>query len=269
MANGIGNGSRYGAAALHKIAILISPPELNLEQVLAWSEKTTYLRIALSDLPGQLAEAQTASEGLGEQHSESDVRLFNALPTLRLAMTLELTAHIVYSLTEVAANVARKVTARSRNGLPGSFNDIRKAVDAGSTSPALVEALGDLSWYKKVREMRTEWAHYSAPFVAAGRPQPEFRVYAQRPTSERKHLQEPALFTFDEYVGAVRGAVSATEGLAHFIIVEHILPKLDRNATRTYLTRTPDGFPIIRGGKMALEDKTIGDLLLLCGIDGP
>jgi hypothetical protein len=159
--------------------------------------------------------------------------MFNAVPTLSVAMALELTAHLVYSLTEVAANVARKATARSRNGLPGSFNDIRKSVDHGTAPHALVEALGDLSWYKKVREMRTEWAHYSAPFVTAREPEAEFRVYAQRRLSEQEHLGEHAVFTFSQYVDAIRGAVHATEGLAHYTIVEHVLPQLDRAAMRT------------------------------------
>jgi hypothetical protein len=145
---------RYGAAALYNIATIITPSGLNIEQVLAWPSKTTYLRLALSDLPAQLAAAQAASAGPGEEHPESDLRMFNAAPTLRLAMALELTAHIVYSLTEVAANVACKATAKRGDGLPASFNAIRKAVDKGAAPVALVEALGDVSWYKKVREMR-------------------------------------------------------------------------------------------------------------------
>jgi hypothetical protein len=62
--------------------------------------------------------------------------------------------------------------------------------------------------------------------------------------------------------------VDATEGLAHYVILEHVLPRLDRAATLTYMTRTTDGMPLIRDGKMVLEQKSIGDLLGLCGIDG-
>jgi len=216
-----------------------------------------------------LAEAQTAGAGLGEEHPESDVRVYDAVPALRLAMMLELTAHLIYSLTEIAANVANKITATNGNALPSSFNGIRKAVDDGTVPDALVAAFGDLSWYKKVREMRTEWAHYSAPFVSVGGDQAAFRVYAQRRPNERTHLQEPAIFTFDEYIEGIGSAVHATEGLAHFLIVEHVLPYLDCSATRPYLTKTSDDFPVIRNGKAAIEEKTIGDLLKLCGVDRP
>lgn len=135
---------QYGARVLHKVGLLISPPTLNLQQVMAWAEKTTYLQIALGDLPAQLTEAQAASAGPGEGHSETDVRFYNAVPTLRLGMALEFTSQVVYSLTEVAANVANKASAKSRTGLPASFNQLRKLIDGGTAPSSLVDALGEL-----------------------------------------------------------------------------------------------------------------------------
>lgn len=266
MTDGRGSSPSYGASHLHRLALYVSPPRLNVQQVLAWAEKTNYLKIALGDLPSQLAAAREVHAGLGESHPESDVRMYNAVPALRLGMALEFTSHVVYSLTEIAANVANKASAGSASALPASFNALQKLIDKGTAPSGLADALGDLSWYRKVREMRTEWAHYSAPFVAVGGASDQFRVYTERPRSEQKHLQEPALFTFDEYIQAVRGAAHTTEGLAHHVLVQHVLPTLDLTATRDYLTRSSDGIPIIRDGRMALEKRTVRDLLAICGV---
>lgn len=253
---------RYGARHLHNLARYIAPPGLHLEQVLAWAEKTKYLQIALSDLPAQLQAAESASAGPGEAHLETDVRFYDAVPLLRLGMALEFTSHIVYSLTEIAANVANKASKGQAHRLPSSFNALRKAVETGHAPDGVAEALGDLSWYKWVREMRTEWTHYSAPFVTPT----SFRVYTERSPEER-NLPEPAIFSFEQYVQAVRGAVQATEGLAHYVIVKNVLPQLDRSTERPFIALTSDHVPVIRNGLAVMVTKTVQELLTLCGIE--
>ena len=181
-------------------------------------------------------------------------------------MTLEFIAHTVYALAEVAAQVSNKATARSAYALPTSFNALCKAVRTGKAPASLIEAVGDLSWYGIVHEMRTEWTHYSSPFVSAFSDPAQFRVYTERLANQRNHLAEPAIFTLDEFTTAVHGAIGATERLAGYIIVEHVLPALDRNVVRDYIVRTPRGLPVIRDGRMVLEKRTIGELLKDCGI---
>ena len=75
----------YGASTLHRIAMLISPPSLRLQQVLSWEEKTSYLRIALSDIPGQIAAARDVHGRPGRAEPDTELLMFDAVPQLRLA----------------------------------------------------------------------------------------------------------------------------------------------------------------------------------------
>jgi hypothetical protein len=193
--------------------------------------------------------------------------MLDAVPELRLRMALEFTSHTVYSLADIAAQMANKATARSRHALPAGFNGLCRAVKNREVSESLVESLGDLSWYGLVREMRTEWTHYSAPFVSAFHDPPEFRVHTERPANQRHYLRDPAIYTFDEYVQAVSGAVQATERLAHHIITQHIVPNLDRENLRDYIVTNAQGFPVIRDSRRVLEKRTVGELLRECGVD--
>ncbi len=246
--------------------MLISPPSLSFQQVFSWKEKTNYLMLALHDLPAQLRDARHVHERPGEPQTDTDVVLFDAVPELRLRMALEFSSHTLYSLAEVAAQVANKVTAGSGHALPSGFNGLCKAVRTGKAPKPLAEALGDLGWYGVVREMRTEWTHYSAPFVSAFSDPPQFRVQSERPPNQKRLISEPALFTFDQYVEAVNGAVSATERLAGYLITEHLVPRLDQAETRDYIVKNSAGWPLIRNSRVVLEKRTVAELLLECGI---
>jgi hypothetical protein len=256
----------HGSATLYRLAMLVSPPGVPLQQVFSWKEKTNYLLVALGDLPAQLKFAREVHEKPGQPQDDTDVFLFDAVPEIRLMMALEFTSHAVYSLAEIAAQVANKVTARTRHSLPASFNDLCTSVRKEKVAPAVVEALGDLSWYGVVREMRTEWTHFSAPFVTTVSGPPRFRVYSERPSNQKHYLSEPALFTFDQYKEAINGAVRATERLAGYLITDQIVPALDRASVRDYIVKTPTGFPVIRNSRMVIEKRTVEELLRECGL---
>jgi hypothetical protein len=262
--------SKYNVRDLWNVATHVGASLLHTNQVFAWRAKSEYLAIVLEDLPA--LEKAVTDEDARSRPAEVKPGLPwfpDRKPEIRLAMAIEAGAHSLYALADIAAQVANKAT-RTKNGgfqIPAHFNDICKAVKKGSAPADLVEALGDLSWYGRVRELRTEWAHYSAIFIGALDDR-RFRVYAERRPEEQVHFRtEPVLVAFDQFVGWLHGAVRTTSHLAGHLLERFVLPSLNLDEARTTLQRGPNGFPLFEtDGRGKLRTVTVRDLLSEVGI---
>ncbi len=258
--------SKYNIHDLFNVATM-GTELLHINQVFAWRAKIDYLAVVLQDLPA-LGTAVTDEEARSRPaEAKPGVPWFpDRRPEIRLAMAIEAGANSLYALAEIAAQVANKAT-RTRNGgfqIPASFNGICKAIKKDHAPAELVEALGDLSWYGRVHELRTEWAHYSAVFI--GLYERNFTVYAERGREDRVHFPadggQPVQVDIDQFVSWLQGAVRTTSNLAGHILERFVLPSLDLDEPRITLQRGPDGIPLFEtNGCGKMRTVTVRELL--------
>jgi len=189
-------------------------------QIDEWKAKLETLAVQLADLP-TLVEAHKARK-VQAYSQDSRISLVDFVPTVRLANACEATANGLYSLAEVAANFANKA---SKGLLPSSFNAIRrKCEDDPSLEIAL--ALGDLQWFRKVRELRTEWVHHSSVFIAGGHgEEPILCVRAYRRPSDRVEFKESDFkCSVGDLIGWVKSAQSTLDAFAAHLLAKYVVP---------------------------------------------
>lgn len=91
------------------------------------------------------------------------ITIVDSIPSLRLSAMCEGASNCLYSISEIASLFANKVCEK----YPKNFNKLRKKIEKGEyVEFGIEEFLFDLTWYKKIREIRTELTHYSTLFLA-------------------------------------------------------------------------------------------------------
>jgi len=229
------------------VAKVISPETRYFTQALEWEAKRDTLVIQLTDIPA-LVMAYQARRRVPYTNNPR-ITLVDTTPGVRLANACEATANCLYSIAEVASNFANKA---SRGVLPAGFNDLRKKCEK-SPSLEVAVALGDLQWYRKVRELRTEWAHYSSIFIgedANGRT--ELGVRAYRRPSDKVEFRGPVfLCPVEVFVGWVKSAVATLDSFAGYLLNTFVIPSMPLDQTFLTPVYDEDGFPISR------EDHTL------------
>ena len=176
-----------------------------------------------------------------------------------------MTANCLYSVAEIAANFANKT---SKGLVPSSFNTLRKKCDKDPTSK-IAETLGDLQWFRKTRELRTEWTHYSSVFVASGENKEVILcVRGYRRASDKQEFVEPNFScTVDQFVGWVCAALVTLDRFAGYILERHVLPNLPMDQTFTSIVHGKNGFPIIKDDfRFEVETITIAEYLRRGGV---
>jgi hypothetical protein len=221
---------------------VVSPETLFRLQTGEWEAKRDALAVQLADIPTLLRAHQTRRETpyLGNPH----ITLVDRIPTMRLANACEATANCLYSMAEIASNFANKA---SRGSLPSSFNKLRKMCEEYPAHEVAV-TLGDLQWYRKVRELRTEWVHYSSISIAedqTGTTRLCLRAY-RRPSDKIEFRSLNFSCTVDELLGWVRSAFATLDSFAGYLLNKFVVPTLPLD--HTFLTPLYDknGFPTIR-----------------------
>jgi hypothetical protein len=182
-----------------------------------------------------------------------------------LANACEATAHCLYSIAEIASNFANKA---SRGRLPSSFNQLRKKCESNPSLEVAV-ALGDLQWYRKVRELRTEWTHYSSVYIVDDPDGPIslcVRSY-RRPNDQIEFQGSSFSCTLDEFVVWVNGALTTLDSFAGYLLKTFVVPAIPLD--RTFLTAAydKDGFPMMREDHtFVVETISLGEYLKRGGI---
>jgi len=169
---------------------------LYYQQAAEWEAKRDTLIVQLTDIPALIKECQVRRRA--PCPSNPQITLVDRIPEIRLANACEATAHCLYSIAEIASNFANKA---SRGELPSSFNQLRKRCEA-VPSLAVALALGDLQWYRKVRELRTEWTHFSSVYIIDNPEGPtSLCVRSYRRPNDRIEFQGPSFScTLDEFI---------------------------------------------------------------------
>jgi hypothetical protein len=218
------------------------------------------LRVSIDDLPRLVEECKNRNE---EPYPDNpEITLVDPVPAVRLANSCESVGHLVYSMSELAARLANKISQT----FPQSFNDLRKKALKGELDATVTNAIGDLQWYERIREIRTEWAHYSSPFVGRSGAEPSIVLRSFRSKGDRVHFNGHVPFTVDELMQWAESAFRTIDGLADYLFRHHLLPSFDYQKKIRQLVRDKNGWPIIKDGRPQTEEMTIADYMFKFGI---
>lgn len=243
---------------------IVDAETIFFNQVGEWDAKRTTLLVQLADLPVLVAahQARRTQPYVGD----SRITLVDSVPGVRLANACEAAANCLYSAAEIAANFANKA---SRGAMPASFNALRKKCDRDRTSE-VAESLGDLQWYRKVRELRTEWAHFSSVFIGGG-PNDEVILSARayRRSSDKREFSSPNFnCTADEFRGWIHAALTTLDVFAGYLLSRWVLPTFQLDQTFVTPKLDGSGWPIFKSDfRLESEKISIREYLRRGGID--
>ena len=236
----------------------------------AWIDKRNQVALHLQDLP--VLDREFRNRRRTPIPGQANAWTEDPIPGLRLANACEAASNALYSLAEVAARFAASASRRAARKLPGNFNQIvKRRVESSDPDEVLREALGDVSWYKRVRELRTEWTHHSSVFLGTGEGNvPIVVVRALRDLSDRAVLGERAICTVEELCTWLREAVLTTDRFAGYLLDQFLIPRLRsmKNETFMELDYSADGHPVfLPDGRPRARRSSVADLLRRVGID--
>lgn len=227
------------------------------ERISDWEAKRESLIVLIHDLP--TLAALTKNRVRTPLTPGNEITTADPVPPIRLRSACEATTNTLYGMSEIAANFGNRV---SKGRLPSSFNELRKQAQAGKFGAELSAALGDLQWYEKVRELRTEWAHYSTVFIGEHEGEPLLVVRAYRRESDRKQFKDRLQCTIPEIIDWTVKAISTIDGFATYLLTAYVLPSFDMDATTLCPVRDEHGYPLFKNGRFAgTETLTIRELL--------
>jgi hypothetical protein len=244
---------------------LVSQKTLYFSQVHDWVSKHDTLLVQLYDLPRQV-EAYKARK-TSPSPKDPRVTTFERAPGIRLANACEATANVLYSVAEIAANFGNKA---SSGVVPSSFNKLCKKCQESPDMP-VARALGDLQWYLKVRELRTEWAHYSSIFIGGGsKEEPLICVRSYRRDSDRVAFADPNFnFPVPDLIRWTRNALLTLDGFAGYLLMHHVLPKFNLDELFDHAVHDEDGdLVMLEGNLLKVEKLSIREYLVRGGIIG-
>jgi len=231
--------------------------------VFEWQAKREHLAIHVQDLPKLVDDFRGAQREPYERNPM--ITLIDPIPRIRLSSGCEAVVNCLYGMAEIAAQFANKVSAGM---LPASFNAIRKKVEHGEFSETgLTQWVNDFEWYRKVREIRTEWAHHSTITIGEIDGAPLVVVRCLRRPSDRQEFRQDIHIGIAELIDWIRRAISVVDGLGNYLLVNHIIPKLDPSANLVLPKRDAASWPIIKADhRVDVEELSVRDYLAQVGI---
>jgi len=211
-----------------------------------WESKTFRLHVQLTDIPSLVV--QYGARSTAPYELNHDITLVDQVPEIRLSNACESIGHLVYSMGEVAAHLANRMSHGVAE-LPASFNAIRKKCERGQLPENLINELGDLKWYRKVREMRTEWAHYSTPFVSTDKSDVILVVRGRRSKGDKTELTANAVVRVSDLVEWAGACVATLEGLARWLLTEHAPRWIPFGQVLNYVEVDKNGYPLLKNAR--------------------
>jgi hypothetical protein len=227
-----------------------------------WQAKRDALVVLIHDLP-TLVELHK-NRCIVPYSGNPDITCHDPVPPIRLASACESTTNTLYGLSEIAAQFGNRA---SKGKLPASFNEMRKKVQAGKLGTELPAALGDLQWYEKVREIRTEWAHYSTVFIGEHGGEPLLVVRAYRPKDNREQFKATLHCTIPEIIDWTSKALATIDNFASYLLSTYVIPSFDLDATMIVPRYDGNGVPLMKDRKFdGVETLTVREVLQRCGV---
>jgi len=247
---------------LRLVTTVVNKETLFFERIDDWESKRHALLVQVHDYPSLIEAYKTRTV---EPHPEdSRLSFTDEVPRIRLANACEATTNTLYGMAELAAQFGNLA---SKGLLPSSFNDLRKKVRAGKLDPALATTLDDLQWYEKVRELRTEWAHYSSSFVAEEHDEPVLIVRAYRRSSDRVQFARQITCTLPELITWTNNAISTVDNYAGYLVTRYLIPRMPMEQVIPVAKRDQFGMPILKGTmQVEVEEMTIREYFASRGL---
>jgi hypothetical protein len=235
--------------------------------VFEWKDKREHLLIYSDDVPRLVEEYKQA--GRKPYPRNPLITFVDPVPKIRLSSACEASVNCLYGMAEIAARFANRLS----QDFPSSFNALRKKAERGDLEKSCSgEWVSDFGWYKKVRELRTEWAHYSTIFIGEDeRHEPTMVVRNRRNVADRVEFPKQTNIPVADLPGWITKAVAALDNFGNHLLEKHILPTLDVDAVVTGPKLDELGWPIIRPDHtMVIEKIRVSDYVAQCGVSlGP
>ena len=228
-----------------------------------WREKRQHLAVWLNEIPRLIADYKASRKTPYDQNPR--ITLVDPVPGIRLSSACEAAANCLYAMAEISAQFGNKA---SKGALPSSFNALRKKAEKGEYSNDFLAGwTQDLSWYKKIREIRTEWAHFSTIFIGQANDEPIICVRCFRNHSDRtefpKHFQIP----IPEFLDWLNRAIATIDNFGNYVLANYVVPAFDLNEKLISPKRDRNGWPIINAaGGFEIEEITVEQHLAKVGI---
>jgi hypothetical protein len=205
-----------------------------------WGEKRKHLSVYILTLPDSVQEYKNSESR--PYDADPRITIVNSIPRIRLASMCEAAANCLYSLAELSAQFGSKT---SKGIFPASFNHFRKKLEKGEYGNDLLAQIGDLQWYRKVREIRTEWVHHSTIFIGKRDNEPIMVIRAYRRTSDREEFSADIQVTIPELIDWMEKAIHTIDSFGGFLLKNHIIPSLPLDDEILLPKYDQNGFPII------------------------
>lgn len=204
-----------------------------------WEAKRESLLVYLYDLP-KLADFYKNSKEI-PYNENPEFKIVNKIPSIRLASTCEAITNCLYSMAELAAQFGNKA---SKGEIPASFNALRKKLEKKLIDQSLIDKLVDLSWYKKVRELRTEWVHYSSIFIGQHQNEVIMVVKCYRRESDREEFNEKIEVSINEIIEWIKNAISTIDVFSDYLFEKYVIKDFDPNYEFEIPKYNKNGVPI-------------------------
>jgi hypothetical protein len=109
-------------------------------------------------------------------------------------------------------------------------NAFRKKMEKGEYNTDLVAAVGDLQWYRKVREIRTECVHHSTIFIGEEKgEEPIMVVHALRRSSDKEEFPSEIQVAIPELLKWIKRALIAIDSYGDYLLKTYIIPSFPPN----------------------------------------
>lgn len=227
-----------------------------------WDEKRKHLSVYILTLPNLVEEYKNSDSHPYE--ADPRITIVNSIPRIRLASTCEAAANCLYSMAELSAQFGNKA---SKGIYPSSFNQFRKKLENGDYGNELVSQIGELQWYKKVREIRTEWVHHSTIFIGEKDGEPIMVIRAYRRTSDKEEFTSEIQVTIPELIDWMKKAISTIDSFSDYLLTNYVIPSFPLDNEIILPKYDKNGFPImLPDNRFDTEKITIREYLQRGGI---
>ncbi|WP_432773542.1 hypothetical protein [Francisella salimarina] len=231
-----------------------------------WDTKRKHLEVYQYDIPKLVDEYRSSKQKPYELNQS--ITIVDSVPRLRLSSSCEAASNCLYSMAEIAAQFGNKV---SNGFIPSSFNKLRKKYEKGEFKNTSLKSLEiNFEWYKRVRELRTEWSHYSTIFIGEDETRrPIICVKSHRRVSDRIEFKENSQIRINDLIDWIKQGIVLIDEFGNFLLQEYIIPLLtpDLDTELDDVARDINGWPIIISpGRFKVVKTTVRDYIRKCGI---
>lgn len=161
---------------------------------------------------------------------EDGVRYLSTINEIRLISGIEATLNCFYSITELYANLANRLTKNKKKCFPKNFHDFVKNINIDMYENIKKEEFKELEYYEKIREIRTETTHYSTIKVFCGTDNKiELFIDNRRPNNQQGKYKNGKFMKIAEFADILERGKEIINKLCNFLIDEYILKEYEKS----------------------------------------